>query len=139
MGARSSRTERPPNSHPKSRRKESLRHRDARSGATRPRWDRRTAACHGTGKTDGGGNRRSRLRLHARQAESRAVMTSRSRLAPVKQSEAEARLKLMVVDDGPLVSSLAHALSSGGFRIELAPDPDQALADTRGQRYDAIV
>jgi DNA-binding response OmpR family regulator len=57
-----------------------------------------------------------------------------------KGGRAEAsRLRLLVVDEGTLVTpSLMHALTDGGFRVELVADPDYALADTRGQRYDAV-
>src|SRR4051812_17702632 len=54
-------------------------------------------------------------------------------------SRADIRLKLLLVDDGRLVTpSLMQALTAGGFRVELVADPEYALADTRGQRYDAV-
>jgi two-component system, OmpR family, response regulator len=50
------------------------------------------------------------------------------------------RLKLLLIDDGRLVTPpLMRALTEGGFRVELVADPDYALADARGQRYDAVV
>lgn len=49
------------------------------------------------------------------------------------------RLKLLLVDDGTLVTPpLMRALTDGGFRVELVADPEFALADARGQRYDAV-
>lgn len=54
-------------------------------------------------------------------------------------SKANARLRLLLVDDGRLVTPpLMQALTAGGFRVELVADPEYALADTRGQRYDAV-
>jgi DNA-binding response OmpR family regulator len=54
-------------------------------------------------------------------------------------SRGDNRLKLLLVDDGSLVTpSLMQALTAGGFRVELVADPEYALADTRGQRYDAV-
>jgi DNA-binding response OmpR family regulator len=61
---------------------------------------------------------------------------------PAKTSEAPdpVRLRLMIVDDGSLVTPpLTRALTQAGFRIELVADPDYALSDTRGQTYDAII
>lgn len=57
-----------------------------------------------------------------------------------KSSKADvSRLKLLLVDGGTLVTpSLMRALTDGGFRVELVADPEYALADTRGQRYDAV-
>lgn len=50
------------------------------------------------------------------------------------------RLKLLLVDDGRLVTPpLMRALTEGGFRVELVADPEYALADARGQHYDAVV
>lgn len=50
------------------------------------------------------------------------------------------RLRLMIVDDGALVTPpMVRALTEGGFRIEVVADQNYALTDTRGQRYDAIV
>lgn len=49
------------------------------------------------------------------------------------------RLKLLLVDDGTLITApLMRALTDAGFRVELVADPEYALADTRGQRYDAV-
>jgi DNA-binding response OmpR family regulator len=49
------------------------------------------------------------------------------------------RLKLLLVDDGSLVTpALMRALTDGGFRVELVADPEYALADARGQRFDAV-
>jgi DNA-binding response OmpR family regulator len=57
-----------------------------------------------------------------------------------KPNKAEApRLKLLLVDDGTLITPpLMRALTDGGFRVELVANPEYALADTRGQRYDAV-
>lgn len=50
------------------------------------------------------------------------------------------RLRLMIVDDGTVVSPpLTRALTESGFRIELVRDQNYALTDTRGHRYDAII
>jgi two-component system OmpR family response regulator len=55
-------------------------------------------------------------------------------------SKGNMRLRLLLVDDGRLVTPpLMQALTAGGFRVELVADPEYALADTRGQRYDAVV
>jgi DNA-binding response OmpR family regulator len=49
------------------------------------------------------------------------------------------RLKLLLIDEGTLVTPpLMRALTDAGFRVELIADPEYALADTRGQRYDAV-
>lgn len=54
-------------------------------------------------------------------------------------SKGNMRLRLLLVDDGRLVTPpLMQALTAGGFRVELVADPEYALADTRGQRYDAV-
>jgi DNA-binding response OmpR family regulator len=57
-----------------------------------------------------------------------------------KSNKADAsRLKLLLVDEGTLVTPpLMRALTDGGFRVELVADPEYVLADTRGQRYDAV-
>ncbi len=52
---------------------------------------------------------------------------------------ASGRLKLLLVDDGTLVTPpLMRALTTAGFRVELVADPEYALADSRGQQYDAV-
>jgi DNA-binding response OmpR family regulator len=49
------------------------------------------------------------------------------------------RLRLLLVDDGSLITPpLMRALTEGGFRVELVADAEYALADSRGQRYDAV-
>lgn len=61
------------------------------------------------------------------------------RKKPDKTPNSE-RLKLLLIDDGRLVTPpLMRALTDGGFRVELVADPEYALADARGQRYDAVV
>jgi DNA-binding response OmpR family regulator len=60
-------------------------------------------------------------------------------LKQVTKSPGTGRLKLLLVDDGTLVTPpLMRALTNAGFRVELVADAEYALADSRGQQYDAV-
>lgn len=66
-------------------------------------------------------------------------MPVKPRHKPTETVEAS-RLRLLIVDDGRLVNPpLTRALTENGFRIEVVRDQNYALADTRGQRYDAVL
>jgi DNA-binding response OmpR family regulator len=50
------------------------------------------------------------------------------------------RLRLLVVDDGLLVTPpLLRALTQNGFSVQFVADPSYALTDTRGRVYDAVL
>jgi DNA-binding response OmpR family regulator len=61
--------------------------------------------------------------------------SARTKLQRAKPS----RFRLMVVDNGRLVASLGDALDDGGFRVEYATNPERALENVRGQRYEVIL
>jgi two-component system, OmpR family, response regulator len=62
-----------------------------------------------------------------------------SRPRKLNETQDPGRLKLLLVDDGTLITpALMRALTNAGFRVELVANAEFALADSRGQQYDAV-